>query len=92
MSADRRERIAQAGGVERQRIGPAAVEAGAREPIAQPVRAGTGHADHLRGMADIAGFEQRGEEAALALGRPLVARAPGRLGGWRRKRLVHPAG
>ena len=92
MSADRRERIAQAGGVERQRIGPAAVEAGAREPSAQPVRAGTGHADHLRGMADIAGFEQRGEEAALTIGRPLAARAPGRRGGRRRKGLVHPTG
>lgn len=92
MSAVRRERISPAGGMERQRIGPVAVEAGARELIAQPVGAGTGRADHLRGMADIAGFEQRGEEAALTIGRPLAARAPGRRGGRRRKGLVHPTG
>lgn len=90
--ADRRERIGPAGGVERQHIGPTAVEAGAGQPIAQPMRAGAGHAHQLRGVADIAGFEQRGEEATLALGRPLAATRPGRGDGRIGAGLVHPTG
>ena len=90
-----REGVSHAVGVNLERVGPAAVEGGVGEALAQAMSAGSGHADRSRGMGDIAGFEQRGEEEVLpGWGPAAVAglRRQVRRGGRGGEGLFHPTG
>ena len=82
-----REGIALPAGVPGQRLGPAAIERRAREPLPQPMRARPRHARRPRRPRDAAELEQRDEEDALPGEAPLrPERRGGRLvsGRWRR--------
>lgn len=59
--------------MERQRAVPCPIERRARQPLPQPMRAGTRHACGAGGVGDIACGEQGGEEKPLPVRRPAGA-------------------